>query len=657
MVTLLQPRPCLSLCVTGHRGTNQGFRANMHAVEATLAGLFGAIGGLVDAEAATLGAVAPVRLLSLLADGTDQMAMTIAQQRGWTLAAPLPFGRALNSAINARPATHADAEALLQGVQPDDPACAADAATLAGWYEAVELFELADRDTAIAGEYLAVVGAPANESRTHAFRASASAQVALAGRVMIEQADLMIAVWDGESTDLVGGTGHTVACALDQGCAVLRIDPAAPERWHILHAPEALAASFRPGTFIEDRDATLARIVRSALRPGEGGALHQGAAGLAREKWYARSSPLWHGYRRIEALFGGEKRPFRSLINRYETPDAIATGSGAPLLAAARALPGCDPAIPERIEREVLGRFAWTDGISARLSDAYRGGMTVSFVLSALAIVIGIAYEPFADVNRKWMFACAELGLLLGIVAITWLGSRRRWHKRWFETRRVAEYLRHAPIMLLLGAARPPGRWPKGTGTSWPEYYALHLLRAQGLPRVAMTQSYLRGVLETLLAPHVSGQRDYHVAKSKRLHTVHHRLDKLSERLFLLAVLSVSTYLVLALVSGLGYMPHEELHGAAKIFSFLGVMFPTFGAALAGIRYFGDFERFAGISEVTAGRLEAVDARIRLLQSAPDHLLTYAQVTELAHAADDIVVSEIESWQAVFGGKHFTVPV
>jgi hypothetical protein len=128
----------------------------------------------------------------------------------------------------------------------------------------------------------------------------------------------------------------------------------------------------------------------------------------------------------------------------------------------------------------------------------------------------------------------------------------------------------------------PPGRWPKGTGTSWPEYYALHLLRTQGLPRVAMTQSYLRGVLETLLAPHVSGLRDYHVAKSKRLHTVHHRLDKLSERLFLLAVLSVSTYLVLALVLGLGYMPHEELHGAAKIFSLLGVMFPTFGAALAG---------------------------------------------------------------------------
>ena len=33
------------------------------------------------------------------------------------------------------------------------------------------------------------------------------------------------------------------------------------------------------------------------------------------------------------------------------------------------------------------------------------------------------------------------------------------------------------------------------------------------------------------------------------------------------------------------------------------------------------------------------------------------RVTELAHAADDIVFAEIENWQAVFGGKHIAVPV
>ena len=89
----------------------------------------------------------------------------------------------------------------------------------------------------------------------------------------------------------------------------------------------------------------------------------------------------------------------------------------------------------------------------------------------------------------------------------------------------------------------------------------------------------------------------------------------------------------------------------------LGVIFPTIGAALAGIRYFGDFERFSAISDVTAAKLDAVHQRLTLLLSAPDHALSYAQVSELAHAADEIVVSEIENWQAVFGGKHITVPV
>jgi hypothetical protein len=248
--------------------------------------------------------------------------------------------------------------------------------------------------------------------------------------------------------------------------------------------------------------------------------------------------------------------------------------------------------------------------------------------------------------------------LLLGaILVIIWQGGRRRWHKRWFETRRVAEYFRHAPLLLLLGVARPPGRWPKGSDTSWPEYYARHALRALGLPRVAVTKTYLRHALTELLDAHVVSQRDYHRIKAKRLNTVHHRLDRLSERLFQLAIVSVSIFLLVAGFTSLNLLSDGAFHMTAKIASFLGVVFPTFGAALAGIRYFGDFERFAAISEVTAERLDGVHTRVELLGAAPDQGLTYAQVSELVHAADGIVVSEIESWQAVFGGKHITVPV
>ena len=647
------PLARLAFGVTGHRRAHAGMVGNSEAVADQLEALFTQIARQVATEASNLGEVAPVRLHTLLADGVDQLAAASAIARGWELVVPLPFGRALNLAINSHPASLADAEALLGGTAPPDPACAANAAAIEHWYGVARLFELADHDALLTQQMIGTLAHPHDKSLAALFSANTSANAALAGQVMVEQSDFLIAVWDGRSATLAGGTGHTIATALDRGCPVVRIDPAAPAAWHILHAPESLAA-MAPS---EDRDAALAELVRGALRPAEGGALRAGAETLAAEHWHPRSSRLWTAYRRIEALFGGDPRPFRSLINTYEQPEAVAQGSGAQILAELQRLPGGDPDLPRRVEHEIMRPAAWADAISARLSDAYRGGMTTSFVLSSLAIVCGISYEPFASFERKWMFSTGEFLLLAAILVIIWRGSRERWHKRWFETRRVAEYLRHGPIPLALGVARPPSRWPRGDDSGWPEYYARHALRAIGLPQVTVTKDYLRAAAGPLLDGHVTAQRDYHRGKARRLRTVHHRLDRLSGRLFQLAILSVSTYLLTAAAGALGLVGPGTLYGVAKYASYLGVVFPTFGAALAGIRYFGDFERFSAISEVTAAKLDAVHQRLVLLLSAPDHALSYAQVSELAHATDDIVVSEIENWQAVFGGKHITVPV
>ncbi len=45
------------------------------------------------------------------------------------------------------------------------------------------------------------------------------------------------------------------------------------------------------------------------------------------------------------------------------------------------------------------------------------------------------------------------------------------------------------------------------------------------------------------------------------------------------------------------------------------------------------------------------------LLAAPDTELDYGRVASIARAVDEIVVSEIEHWQDVFGGKHISVPV
>ena len=283
--------------------------------------------------------------------------------------------------------------------------------------------------------------------------------------------------------------------------------------------------------------------------------------------------------------------------------------------------------------------------------------MIANFVFSALAIVSGIAYLPFSLSRHTAIFASVEILFLVAILGVTWLGQRRRWHKRWFETRRVAEYFRHSPILLALGVARAPGRWPAGAETSWPEWYARYGLRDVGLPKVAVTRAYLHKALTELLDTHITRQRDYHQAKARRLTNVHHNLDALSERLFALAVLSVGCSLLLVEAGATAVVSHATVQAVSKWLTFLDVLLPTFGGAIAGVRYFGDFERFAAISEVTANKLEGVHARIRPLLAAPEAALDYRLIADLAHAADDIVVAEIENWQAVFGNKNITVPV
>lgn len=168
---------------------------------------------------------------------------------------------------------------------------------------------------------------------------------------------------------------------------------------------------------------------------------------------------------------------------------------------------------------------------------------------------------------------------------------------------------------------------------------------------------FLKDALALMRDHHVAPQRDYHRVKALRLKRAQHNLDRLSEILFLFAVTSVALYLLIEAGAASGWLPANLPHNVAKLFTFLGVLFPTMGGAFAGVHYFGDFERFAAISEITAEKLDDIATRIGILQSAPESEITYARVSGLAHAIDDIVVDEIENWQSVFAGKRITVPV
>ncbi len=646
--TIDQPKSRITLGISGHRETNAAFRANRALIVDALAQIFDIVDRVTAAQAMP---TAPTRLISPLAQGTDLIAAQAALDRKWELTAPMPFGLELNVLLNACPHDAAQTLALLEG-RPGDAAvhrAIDDMRAVAG---AACRLEMAEQDAALRALLIDTLRNPDDAAAAQHFAALSSDRAAAAARLVVEQSDLLIAVWDGRTAGALGGTRHTMATALALGVPVLWVDAAAPGAWSLLRLPEEVTATSRTReTMTADGLHTLlTEMIGSAQRLN---ALSTSA--FESEALRTRSSRVLHAYRWIENGFAGKHRAPRA--KPAAGAGAASAKAGDPLVTTMRALPGLAADFADRVEQGVIARFAWADAISTSLADAYRGGMVLNFLLSALAIIGGVAYLPLTDAAIKWPFALFEFVLLIVIVAITWVGGRRHWHRRWFQTRRVTEYLRHASSLLLLGVGRSPGRWPQGKDSAWPEAYARAVLSDIGMPQLVITQAYLRAIVSDILGSHVADQARYHCAKAARLTHVHHSLDRLSERAFQLAIVSVAFYLLIEVGDSMHLMAFEMAHKTSKLFTFLGVAFPAIGGAVAGIRYFGDFERFAAISKVAAEKLAIIGDRIEHLLAEPAGDLRFAQVAELAAAVDDIIIGEIESWQAVFATKAITVPV
>ena len=140
------PLPRLALGVTGHRDSNPALAANYAAVSAAIHQLFTRLEARVRLADSATTSHAPTRLHNLLVSGVDIIAAEAATALRWELVAPLPFGEALNCAINSLPVTFEDAKALLNGGDPADPAVRERALAIREWTGRARVFALADRD-------------------------------------------------------------------------------------------------------------------------------------------------------------------------------------------------------------------------------------------------------------------------------------------------------------------------------------------------------------------------------------------------------------------------------------------------------------------------------------------------------------------------------
>lgn len=560
-MNIAAPVPALAFTVgiVGHRADRI---ADAGAVRARIGELMRAVDAALDGIAGEgrHDGRQPLRLVSALAEGADRLAASEAVDAGMVLDAVLPF----------------PAGEYLRDF--GDDASKAEFQTLLGR----------------AASVLVLDGAA--DSRAKAYEA--------AGMALLDNCDLLIAVWDGGPARGRGGTREVIEEAVRRAMPVLVVPP------------DGRAASIRsPGA--------ASRLIR--------------LEDVAHE-------PLDNVSTLVGNIVGGAGDPeseadWRALADL--PPEPLVHGAYPLLLRAAgvaprkrKAPPRQAPAAPE--PRSPLAEaFAWWDAAAIRGAQAFRSAVIVNFGLASLAIVLAASSVLAGDL--KWLFVAAEVAVILSLLANAWHARRRRWQERWLESREVAELLRVASMLRSVGVGRGLAA---SAGGRWSGWYAAALARASA-PRSADLSD---PAVAAPLVAEVSGQAEWNASTARRMHLAARRIERFGEILFVAVLTAAIGWLILFLAAPA--LAHDLGYPLAAITAGL----PAIATASYGIRVILDFEGTGERAQRIASGLKA------LLEYRDEAPSSVAALQDFARRSADIMLGDVAAWRLLAEARRLAIP-
>ncbi len=568
----------LTVGVTGHRP------ARLVGVDTAV--LAAQICATLEAFADAAGHDRKFRLVSSLAEGADSIAAGVALQMGWQLDVTLPFDRVRNA----------------QDFPDSDALAALDALLL----RADSVFELCS-------------GCLEAEPASTAYER--------AGRVMLAQCDVLLAVWDGKPAQGRGGAAQIVAEAVLQGVPVLHVALADGARplllWDRLdeHDVGQHTLDTIPRAGLEQ----LPRLVAHLLGDADSGALPRHYRGR-RRLTVAVAYAMLMAVMAVRSLRGADFVKADPDIAR----DALLAGCSA----TRQATP-----FGERLTRVLAPGFGSADASATDFSRRFRSAYVANFVLAALAVVtalVGLALPKSA----KPGLIVIELAIVATILIVTRMGNKSGWHRSWLSSRQVAEQLRCLAITAQLGDLRLRANTHPTTR---------NVARQLGLPNAIADAPYLAAI-QADLGRLIDSQIDYLERDASVMHRLEHRLHRLGGLLFL----ATATICLLYLAAEVAIMANPAWHHIVEPVLIWGTIlsagFPAIGAAIYGIRMQGDF---SGSGERNAA-LAAELRRVRqLTQKTPQ---TYDTLARHAKIVADLMVADLTDWFRAYKARPLALP-
>ncbi len=483
-------------------------------------------------------------------------------------------------------------------------------------------------------------------------RAAEASAYEAAAYTVIDQSDVVVAVWDGGPSGGRGGTTDTVEAAAREGRPLVIIDAkgeAPPHlRWHGLD--EAIVPTGRiPDMPAGDLSTGLPRLVDALLRPPAAPAERAGRHHLARDNeaaslagYFAESAPahtLRIGFPLLMALTGIQRLSGRHM--KPPAPAELAEREAGLMPPAAADAPAAARPLA------ITAAFGWADFVGSLLAQIFRGAFILNFVFGALAV----ACAAISIVRHGWkpVLVVIEILLIVTVVLNTGLGLRQQWHRRWFEGRELAERLRVALLLWIVGLRPASAASAEPTWTGW---YARAFVRAQGLRDGRLDDEGLKAA-RAAVGGLLNDQCGYHEATAHRMHRLEHRLERAGLTCFILTIFVALAYLAVKLpdLGGGG-----EGHGESLADSFgiivaaLTAGLPALATATYGIRVIGDFAGISRRSERTRRGLAALTRQIE--GDAPG----LHQLRARVRTAADAMLGDVAGWRLSAESRGLAIP-
>jgi hypothetical protein len=524
-----------------------------------------------------------LRILSPLAEGADRCVADIALSFGYELEAIIPFAKNDYENDFERPVNSG-----ITGAKCID-------------------------------EFRSLLSRASNVLELDGGRDAEAASYEAAGRVVARNADLLIAVWNGNEGAGRGGTADMVRFAVEQGVPVWWVPvDGSPPGWLA-----SLQQTIRPKSApsgnqaLEHLESYLADLL------GTDGDAEDHAHGF-----FGWLSQLSHrGGRDTATRQAPVKRRWFGVYSLFE-----------------RALTRSAPkeGYPAAVTSDDKCWLLWQSKSASADRDAqiymagYRSSYVIVLFFAALALIMAVA--SLAWPKTKIVFSFLEITLLAGIGLIIFIGQREGWHSKAMRRRLSAELSRTQAFLSLLADCVPI---PAAATAQQEIRQFLRFRRSAPITSGYISQERMGRIRHLIRTEMLENQKIYHRNRKNKMIIASHYLSSLGEFVFVFIFIAVLIKISLIII-GAGY----------SIIFTIGVLsaaLPAVAAFSVGMRSYAEFDLLAEQSK----RMEAVmSAALHRLDRVDIEAVTASQrMADIVRDAAGDMLQELQGWSAVARSK------